>query len=854
MSSRPLLWLTVFFMLGIACRRLFEETVSLLPPEYFAVASFVLLAAYSVLRPASSIPCPPSSVFRPLSSVFRNPSSVLRPLSSVFLFLVLGMWAASAAAPELPLPERLGPFFDRPMTSYIAEVSAPPDHFPDKVRVPLRIIAALAGGRQIPLDVGALLTVAGKSDAARPSFRAPGDRLIIRMTLKPYRNFKNPGSFDYARYQAEKGFYASAFLKDETFIAEAAPETGFSPAFLAKRAWGRIDLFRQRSLFWLRDSMDPDSAAFYAALLLGYQNFFDRTWQEHIQRTGLNHLLTVSGLHLGLVSLIVFMLVRWLVRIICPSVLTRISDSRIAIWPALACAVVYAFLAGFGVPPIWRSVLMLAVCFGASFWYRSTDSLTVLALSALIILFFDPNSLWQISFQLTFACVAAIVLIYPRLRRFGISRFVPWAIARKIVALCEEAFLVSIAVSILVLPLTIFYFNGFSLAGFAANVLLIPYVGFVILPCGLVSLAVFAISEVIAYPFAKAAELLLAVCLHLIRWFSGFSWSYFWTGSVSIFHLFAVYAVIGILLAPLSRRARIAALAALIVFFGGNAAVDLAPPVSGPTLRADIIDVGQGTSTLVRFPTGEAMLVDGGGFRDDWYDIGRAVVAPFLWSQGVGRLDHVVLSHDHPDHRNGLRFVLSNFDTGCFWTSGISDGKYKTGKRDGNGSGLEEIASLRGIKVRSFPDLLDEVRIGDVRINVRHPSPEFIELRTGASLNDVSLVIEVVFGQTALVLPGDIGAGIEVAVAGGFEKDRRVLLVAPHHGSEHSNSAELLDELRPIGVVFSCGYANQFGFPAPGALRRYEERKIKTYRTDLDGAVHAVSDGRQWTITTEEGR
>ncbi len=839
MSSRPLLWLTISFLLGIASQRLVAEFIS--PAHgHLAIVSLGLIATYAVLRPNSFHHCPP---------VLSPHLPVLRQLSSVLLFLALGMWAGSQAAPQLHGPERILQFMDRPMTVYRTEVSSPPEYYPDKVRIPLRLISALIDGKEVSLDVGALLSVAVKS-GIRPTLHVPGDQLIIRMTLKPFRNFGNPGSFDYERYQAEKGFYASAFLKDETFIATVSPENVVIPGAIAKRAWGRIDLFRQRALFWLRDSMGEDSAAFYAALLLGYQNFLDAPWQDDIQRTGLNHLLTVSGLHLGLVSLIVFKLVRLLVRSTCPAVLNRISDSRIAIWPALGCAIIYAFLAGFGVPPIWRSVLMLAVCFGASFWYRATDSLTVLALSALIILLFDPNSLWQISFQLTFACVAAIILIYPRLRGIGISRHIPWAIARNIASQCQDAFLASIAVAILVLPLTVFYFNGFSLAGFVANVFLVPYVGFIILPCGLITLAVFSVSEALALPLAKASELILSLCLHLIKWFSGFSWSYFWTGSISPSHLIAIYAGIGILLAPLTRKARITGLAAILVFFGGNAALDLARgSISGHILRTDVIDVGQGTSTLVRFPTGETMLVDGGGFRDDSHDIGRLVVAPFLWNMGVRKLDHIVLSHDHPDHRNGLRFILSNFDTGCFWTSKITE--YR--KRDGS-SPLEEIASRRGIKVRSFPDLLNELAIGDARVNVRHPGPEDIEHPHSDSLNDTSLVIEVVFGDTTLILPGDIGAEVESSITEKFAKNRQVLLVAPHHGSEYSNSAEFIDALRPIGVIFSCGYANQFGFPAPGALNRYEERKIRTYRTDLDGAVHAVSDGQKWSITTQADR
>lgn len=242
------------------------------------------------------------------------------------------------------------------------------------------------------------------------------------------------------------------------------------------------------------------------------------------------------------------------------------------------------------------------------------------------------------------------------------------------------------------------------------------------------------------------------------------------------------------------------------------------------------------------------MLVDGGGFRDDSYDMGRAVVAPFLWNLGLKKIDHIVLSHDHPDHRNGLRFILSNFEVGSFWTSRLRE---LSGDAVAVAPYLEEIASRRGIPVRSFPDLYDEFRIGEATVNIRHPGRKHLENIKAYSLNDMSLVVEIRYGETTLVLPGDIGHKVEEDVAPAIEKGGRVLLVSPHHGSEYSNTPPFLDALKPLAVVFSCGYKNQFGFPAPGAIRRCEERNIKIYRTDLDGAVHALSDGQKWTITTD---
>jgi competence protein ComEC len=167
-------------------------------------------------------------------------------------------------------------------------------------------------------------------------------------------------------------------------------------------------------------------------------------------------------------------------------------------------------------------------------------------------------------------------------------------------------------------------------------------------------------------------------------------------------------------------------------------------------------------------------------------------------------------------------------------------------------SHLDEIALKRKIKIRTFPDLLKDVQIEQTRIRLLHPTPDFLKYDSLRDLNQVSLVLEISYGQTRVILPGDIGAGIEEsiipALCGGSMK---TLLVAAHHGSRYSSCEEFLDALRPAAIVFSCGYDNQFGFPASETIERCAERNIPMYRTDLQGAVHAVSDGREWTIVTE---
>jgi competence protein ComEC len=860
-------------MLGIAAHRLFQDS---LPggTHYYVLASLILIAIMAAAmrsrrrsgerRREDGEPKTESPGQEAESGGQKTPLFIGFGIPAL-LFIVLGIWAAKSAAPQFQ--HDLEPFLNGKPESFIGEVSGATEYFPERTRTPLRLLWAIKDDTKIPLNSGIVLGLPRK-EIEPGIFLVPGDRVLFRGVLKRFRNFKNPGGFDYVRYQAERGLYAQCFLKGERNLIKLAPSTGttygdpkdagrFSllrlPSSVLHSLRGRIELFRQKTLIWAQKSMDPAPAAFYAAMILGYKTLLDRTWQDHIHQTGLNHLLSVSGLHIGMVSMFVFWLVRLMVRSFWPSILNRTSDRQIALWQALACAVFYAFLAGFGAPTIWRSILTLSVFFGAAFWYRRADSLTVLALAALLILILDPGNLWQIPFQLTFACVLAIIVIYPRFREIRLHKIFPALEPNRTlgrtVSLFEDAFWVSIAVNILLFPLIIFYFDGFALAGIIANILLIPFTGFVILPLGLFSVLVFAFSETLAYPVLLVLNYLLWGCLYFIRWFTGFTWSFFWTGSMSPAWLVVIYAVLGLIFAPFSRKLKTAgfsALAALVfiwVALGSHAATDRG------ALTVDVIDVGQGTSTLLRLPSGETMLVDGGGIPDDSYDIGRAVLAPFLWHEGIRRLDTVAVSHDHPDHGLGLRFILAHFDVGCFWTSGIIE-------EHSNASlcGLDEIASKRKIKIRSFPDLLSDVQIGGVQVRLLHPTPDFLKKGSKKDLNDVSLVLEISFGQTTVILPGDIGRSIELSIIPAIEGSMQTFLVAAHHGSRNSNSEEFLDALHPRAIAFSCGYDNQFGFPHPAAIERCVERNIPMYRTDLQGAVHAVSDGQKWTITTEADR
>ncbi len=233
----------------------------------------------------------------------------------------------------------------------------------------------------MPLDTGVVLTV---RDCRQ--LWLPGQMLLARLQLKRIHGFHNPGGYDYERAQAERGFFASAFLPDDRTLI---PVSSVSSSHHRTHHHGialtaALDRFRLDALQWLKTRLPADTAAIYAALLLGFQNQVPRDVQEHWNRAGVTHILSISGQHLGMVAMAAFWLLRHLVRL-RPTWLERWGDQRLALWGAVLLALLYAAVGGFSLPA-WRSAIMLTLFFAGIAWGRPTDFASALSLAALLIL------------------------------------------------------------------------------------------------------------------------------------------------------------------------------------------------------------------------------------------------------------------------------------------------------------------------------------------------------------------------------------------------------------------------------------------------------------------------------------
>ncbi len=844
----PLCWLTIAFGTGVTLSRVVPSTIStawLLGLTLFSLPILLFPAAIAGMPPVRSV----FSSLAALLSVSAFPAIRLRfaspaarvLLPALLLFVGLGTVAGRLAAPSTP--ESLAPYFDKPQTLFLAEVMSAPDFYPKSARLRLRLHSAITDEASTPVAGGVSLTLR----SVRQTW-AGGDMLLARMTIDRFHGFNNPGGFDPAPEAAEQGLDARAFIPDDRLLVRVSGEKRGVTSEITDMGARGLEGFRQRSLTWLQTSLQPDVAAFYAAIMLGYQHLLSKNRLDELNRAGVVHLVCIAGLHLGFVFMVFFWASGNFVRLFFPTVLHHSSDRHFALAGAFLAAALYALIGGLHLPT-WRSLLMLAFYFAAFYLYRPPDKLSALCLAAFAILLLNPNNLWNISFQMTFAAMLGLFVIMPRLewRRRPAhweteGRAAKWA--ERLLRPFEHAFRASIAVNCGVLPITAYYFHGISAAGLIANTILVPLVGLVALPLGLFSLALSVASQSLALPFLLAGGRIVEWAQATALWFSRLSWSFLWTGSFHAAQLALFYAALGALLVFRGWRGKVAAIAAIaIAAWGVSAGSDLLAARDGAgLLRVTAVDVGQGTSTLVKFPDGETMLIDGGGDFEDSFDYGRNVLAPYLWATGVNKIDWVVLSHDHPDHRNGLKFVLDHFPVGEYWESGVT--QEKTGV-----TSLTEIAQRRGIPIRRIPEIFGDHDIGPCRLSIIHPTLSYVkDTWPGKDLNDVSMVLTIRYGDTNVIIPGDIGQKQESLLFADSPALSSLLLIAPHHGSAHSSSPLLLDRLQPLAVIISCGYHNLLGFPAPPTLERYEERNIPVYRTDLQGAIRADSDGARWTV------
>jgi len=488
-------------------------------------------------------------------------------------------------------------------------------------------------------------------------------------------------------------------------------------------------------------------------------------------------------------------------------------------------------------PATARSVIMVLAALTALVVEREQDTFNALALAALIMLVIDPPILYSASFQLSFAAVGFIVLGGSIAR---ISKGSGGGLAQRSAARLGGLVWVSLVATLATTPLTLRYFDQIQIVGPLTNLFFIPVLGSLVVVTMLGSVTLTLCGLTPAVHLIDLCGTVTGWCIDAARWVAALPFAALETVRPSLIEMTALYLLLGaglVLLRGKREARRFAGTAALVavLVLAADAAYWVRERFFFPDLRVTVLDVGQGSSTLLEFPGGETALVDGGGFGEgSGFDTGALIVDPLLRSRKILTLDTLVLTHADSDHLGGLPHVASHFRVRTLLTNGESDGSPAYER-------LLAIARERGIAMPDFSSTSLIRTAGGAEVTLLYPPADFLSRKAGErwrDLNNNSLVLQVRLGRDRLLLPGDIHipAEAELVALKGNEL-ASTLLLAPHHGSRTSSSVALLEAVKPREVVFSVGWQNRYRFPHAEVLERYRQQGIRIWRTDLQGAI-----------------
>ncbi|GIK24427.1 MAG: DNA internalization-related competence protein ComEC/Rec2 [Betaproteobacteria bacterium] len=610
-----------------------------------------------------------------------------------------------------------------------------------------------------------------------------GERWQLTVRLKRPHGNLNPHGFDYEAWLFERGVRATGYVRNDDGNRRLE-------AFVARPGYGVERLREAVRARFLRALPEHDYAGVLVALAVGDQRAIDGGLWQLFARTGISHLMSISGLHVTMVAALGAWLVSFFWRR-SPALMLRLPAQKAAAAAGWATAFAYCLLAGFGVPA-QRTLFMLSVVALALWLGRADSGSRVLALALLLVLLADPWAVLSAGFWLSFGAVALLFFV-------SSGRLAP----RHWLAEWGRA---QWAVTLGLLPALLALFQQFSLVSPIANAVAIPVVSFVVTPLALIA-AVLPFDALLLL-----AHQILAGLMAFVEWLAGLPLAVWQQHAPPAWAVGLAALGCAWLLLPRGFPAR--GVGALLIF--PLVLVEPARPAPGE-LRLTVLDVGQGLAVHAQTASHDLVYDTGPQFSPD-ANSGNRILLPYLRAAGVRRLDGLILTHEDKDHSGGALSLLDGLPVA--WTSSSLPDDHPFREAPGHRPCIDGQAW----------------EWDGVRFEMLHPEAAGYE--TKRKSNDMSCVLKVSSAHGSALLTGDIETISEQALSKRLgERLRADVLLAPHHGSRTSSSPAFLAATGAKTVVFPVGYRNRFRHPNEAVWQRYEATGAQLLRTDRDGAV-----------------
>jgi len=678
------------------------------------------------------------------------------------------------------------------------------------------LIALWLDGAWQPVDGGVFVSVNGLQAAQRQLDWRAGRMLEAPMTFRRPARYLNDGVEDFEQDQALGGVTLLATVKSALLVTVVARGHAFAELSADIRAY-----IRRSVASWIGPH-SAISAGIALAVLIGDRTGLSDDTREKLQAAGTYHVTAISGGNIAILAAVITMVL----------LAVGIRGPRASL-VTLVLLTLYAFAINSG-PSVWRATVMAILFLAARAMDHRSAPWQTISVAAAVMVVAAPLDVLDSGFVLTFGATVALLEGVRAGSQAGGSRVINWIAVTT---------LASAAVELALLPISARLFSRVTAAGLALNLLAVPLMA--VLQVATIVVATVSQWPTIAAIAGYVAHLAASALVASADLVTVAPWLNARVPPPGIWLMAIYYAGLAAAKASPSRVLRTVGVFALasaglaIVLGVEPTRLALFRPSPG-VLRVTMVDVGQGEATLIETIGGKGVLVDAGGSPFGGSQVGQRVLVPALWARRVRSLDTLLLTHGDPDHIGGALDVVHAFRVRQLVT-GVPVATHAPILE------LEQSARRLGVPVTSWTTggryAIDGL---DLRV-LNPPVPDWERRRVR---NDDSVVVEVVYGDVAILMTGDISAEVERAIAPHLSRTKTRVLKVAHHGSRTSSSRELLESWRPQLALISVGRGNTFGHPAPEVIQRLRAIGATVLRTDRDGEITLESDGREvwWTV------
>lgn len=637
-----------------------------------------------------------------------------------------------------------------------------------------------------------------------------GQCILAKLNCKEPDNYGVPGVHSYKKILSYNEIAYICNLTAQNTITEIADCDYLFVPFIKKT----IDFIRG----FIKKNFSPPVSGFLIAITIGDRSEINDEFIENFRNSGTAHLLAISGLHIGIAGFFIFFIIKTILKLNY-RLLIFFNIRRLTAILTIPFLFLFCMIAGMS-PSTQRALIMSVILLMTIFIMRKPNVLYITSLTWCLMLIINPSSIFDISFQLSFSAVFAIILFYSKfnIKNFTINtnnfirraiQFITANILTTIAGFAGTAIIIAKA------------FKTISIFFIPANLIAVPISSF-ILPGIIVNLLLFWLPDYLN-PLIPFVTLLTKILLSAVRFFGSMNFSGFKVAPPDNFQFVIYYLVLSLLFFRIKFRVRLYLLCILIILF-------FIREFNFNTqrgLKITFIDVGQGDSTFIEFPDGKNMLVDcGKEFMD--FNAGERIIAPFLWHKKIKKINTLVMTHEQNDHIGGCNYILKRFNVDEIW---IQDTEWSMKK-----------FQIDNVNVFKFNNEIVRNN-GDLKIISLNPS-----ISEKSDDNNNSLVLKIEYKNFSLLLTGDIEKESEQTI---IQKDlQSTIIKIPHHGSCTSSSYKFLKSVNPEIAIISAGRNNVFHHPCHKTIERIKKFTEKIFVTAWDGSITITTDGYNFCYST----